>query len=45
MARYCREFDFRYNHRDVTDAERADAALAGIDGKRLSYRRLHAIAA
>ena len=32
------EFDFRYNHRHVTDAERTDAALAGIEGKRLFYR-------
>lgn len=45
LGRYATEFDFRYNHRDVTDAERADASLAGIFGKRLTYRRPHAIAA
>lgn len=39
LGRYATEFDFRYNHRDVTDAERADASLAGIFGKRLTYRR------
>lgn len=45
LGRYATEFDFRYNHRDVTDAERADASLMGIFGKRLTYRRPHAIAA
>lgn len=39
LGRYAREFDFRYNHRTVSDAERSDAALAGIYGKRLMYRR------
>ena len=36
-------FDFRYNQRaafGVTDAERASKTLAGIVGKRLTYRRL-----
>ena len=32
------EFDFRYNNRNITDVERADAALLGIGGKRLLYR-------
>jgi transposase-like protein len=45
LGRYCREFDFRYNTRSMTDGERADAALAGIVGKRLTYRRPHALAA
>jgi transposase-like protein len=45
FGRYAAEFDFRYNHRDVTDAERADQSLLGIFGKRLTYRRPHAIAA
>jgi transposase-like protein len=45
LARYATEFDFRYNHRTSTDAERSDAALAGIFGKRLTYRRPHALAA
>jgi hypothetical protein len=39
LGRYCAEFDFRYNTRKVTDSERADAALLGIEGKRLTYRR------
>lgn len=42
LSRYCAEFDFRYNHRTATDAERADAALVGAVGKRLTYRRVNA---
>ena len=45
LQRYVREFDFRYNNRTalgVTDAERTDAALKGISGKRLTYRRIGA---
>ena len=42
LARYTAEFDFRYNHRKVNDAERADAALLGAAGKRLTYRRANA---
>ena len=45
MHRYLAEFDFRYSHKDVTDGERSDAALKGIVGKRLTYRRTHALAA
>jgi transposase-like protein len=40
LKRYVGEFDFRYNNRSglgVSDAERAVAALKGIDGKRLTY--------
>ncbi len=37
LKRYLGEFDFRYNHRDLTDTERTDAALPGIEGKRLTY--------
>ncbi len=39
LQRYINEFDFRYNRRDLTDAERASEALKGIEGKRLTYRR------
>ena len=42
LARYTAEFDFRYNTRKVNDAERADAALIGAVGKRLTYRRANA---
>lgn len=42
LHRYLAEFDFRYSNRSangVEDDERADIALAGIAGKRLTYRR------
>ncbi|MGD0565272.1 MAG: IS1595 family transposase [Roseiarcus sp.] len=41
LHRYVAEFDFRYNSRSalgVEDQERASKALAGIHGKRLTYR-------
>ncbi|MCW5697097.1 MAG: IS1595 family transposase [Bauldia sp.] len=41
LHRYLAEFDFRYNHRialGVNDTARADAAIKGIVGKRLTYR-------
>jgi transposase-like protein len=41
LHRYLAEFDFRYNHRvrlGVGDVERTTYALAGIVGKRLTYR-------
>jgi hypothetical protein len=41
LKRYLCEFDFRYNHRtalEFSDAQRADMALRGIEGKRLMYR-------
>lgn len=37
LKRYVCEFDFRYNHRKLTDAERTDVALRAIAGKRLMY--------
>lgn len=39
VSRYLTEFDFRYNTRQITDVERTDEALKGIEGKRLTYRR------
>jgi hypothetical protein len=41
LHRYLSEFDFRYNNRiklGVDDTMRADIALQGIVGKRLTYR-------
>ena len=38
LHRYLAEFDFRYNERKITDGERAETALRGISGKRLTYR-------
>jgi transposase-like protein len=45
LHRYLSEFDFRYNNRvalGVNDSMRTDAALKGISGKRLTYRRIGA---
>jgi hypothetical protein len=41
LHRYLSEFDFRYSNRSalgVTDGERADLAVKGAAGKRLTYR-------
>ena len=43
LHRYIAEFDFRYNRRAAlgyTDDMRTDDALKGIEGKRLTYRRI-----
>ncbi len=40
LQKYCNEFDFRFTHRKTNDFERATAALKGIEGKRLTYRRI-----
>jgi transposase-like protein len=39
ISRYCDEFAFRWNHRKVNDGKRAEAAIKGADGKRLTYKR------
>ena len=39
LHRYCAEFDFRYNARKTTDGERAERAIAGVVGKRLTYKK------
>jgi transposase-like protein len=44
LHRYLAEFDFRFNNRvalGIHDAERADRALLGVVGKRLTYRTAH----
>lgn len=41
LKRYLAEFDFRYNERDLTDAERTTIMLQGIVGKRLTYERTY----
>ena len=41
LHRYLAEFDFRYNARvalEVNDGTRAERALRGVVGKRLTYR-------
>jgi hypothetical protein len=45
MHRYCREFDFRYNTRHLSDAERTVEAVKSARGKRLMYRHPSSIAA
>ena len=43
LQRYLAEFDFRMNYRvkmGYSDDMRADQALKGINGKRLTYRRI-----
>ena len=44
LHRYLSEFDFRYSNRialGIDDEMRADKALQGISGKRLTYRQPH----
>ena len=38
LPKYLAEFSFRYNSRKVDDAERTLSAIAGFEGKRLTYR-------
>jgi transposase-like protein len=48
LHRYLAEFDFRYCNRianGFSDSERADEALKGIYGRRLTYRRIGQLAA
>jgi transposase-like protein len=45
LGRYCREFDLRYNTRTMTDSERALTIVKGMIGRRLTYRRIDALAA
>lgn len=39
LGRYCDEFAFRYNSRDITDSARTELAVKGAEGKRLTYRK------
>lgn len=45
LHRYTTEFDFRYNTRTMTDAERTAEAIKGARGKRLTYRQPSSLAA
>lgn len=38
LPRYLAEFDYRYNNRELTDAERTRKALGMVAGKRLTYQ-------
>lgn len=37
LHRYLSEFEFRYNHKEITDGERVIAAIRAAQGKRLTY--------
>jgi hypothetical protein len=39
LPRYLVEWNFKYNTRKMKDDERAALIAAGIEGKRLAYRR------
>jgi hypothetical protein len=44
LHRYLAEFDHRYNHRialGFNDMDRMNAAIKGVEGKRLTYRQPH----
>jgi hypothetical protein len=45
LHRYLAEFDFHCSTKEISDCERADKALIGSFGKRLTYRRTAALAA
>lgn len=38
LQRYLTEFAYRYSRRKISDTDRAEQALIGIGGKRLTYR-------
>jgi transposase-like protein len=40
LAKYCDEFSFRWNFREVNDGTRAEAAIMGADCKRLTYKKI-----
>jgi hypothetical protein len=45
MHRYLAEFDLRYSTKDKSDTERASDILKGMEGRRLTYRRIGLLAA
>ncbi len=40
LHRYLTEWDYKFNTRKTTDAERMSQSIPGIVGKRLNYRRI-----
>jgi transposase-like protein len=40
LHRYLTEWDFKWNTRKTSDAERMSKSIGGIVGKRLTYRRI-----
>lgn len=45
MHRYLAEFDMRYSTKGNSDGERASYILKGMEGRRLTYRRIGSLAA
>jgi transposase-like protein len=45
IHRYLAEFDLRYSTKDKSDGERAATILKGMEGRRLTYRRIGPLAA
>jgi transposase-like protein len=45
IPRYLAEFDMRYSTKTATDSERVSLILKGMEGRRLTYRRIGALAA
>lgn len=41
LHRYLAEFDFRYRYRKVSDTERTEALIEGMQGKRLLFQQPH----
>ena len=39
LGRYCDEFSFRYSNRKMSDGARAELAVLGAEGKRLTYKQ------
>jgi ISXO2-like transposase domain len=39
LPRYLSEWDYKWNTRKISDAERAAIAVKGAEGKRLQYRQ------
>ena len=38
LDKYCDEFSFRWNRREITDGERTEDAIKNAQGKRLIYQ-------
>jgi hypothetical protein len=45
MHRYLAEFDMRYSTKTISDGDRAASILKGMEGRRLTYRRIGLLAA
>ena len=45
LHRYTAEFDMRYSTKNISDGDRAASILKGMEGRRLTYRRIGLLAA